>query len=165
MIYLEDETALLQLAPGAIAALTKAATAATFYSAPLTDAQIAANERIVAISDAACRAAAYSERQRFIAAFERERLAGYVIATIHQEQGRELDWLMVHPDFHGFPVSRELMQRGLDWLGHDQPIWLSVIVFNTRAIRFYEKFGFASDPDARTAHIVPHCIMRRPAMA
>jgi len=57
------------------------------------------------------------------------------------------------------------MKAGLDWLGRDNPIWLTVIAHNKRAIRFYEKFGFAIDPDARTTHLVPHCIMRRPAKA
>lgn len=49
--------------------------------------------------------------------------------------------------------------------GRDNPIWLSVIAFNARAIRFYEKFGFAVDHDAKPQHLVPHHIMRRPAGA
>lgn len=98
-----------------------------------------------------------------MAAFTDSRLAGYVIASRHSANSRELDWLMVHPDFHGAPVSRVLMDTGLDWLGRDHPVWLTVIQHNTRAIRFYEKFGFAIDANARTPHIVPHHIMRRPA--
>ena len=162
---LEDSRALARLAPGDIARLTDAATAATFYGAPLSDDQIAANKRIVTISNASCEAAAANAHQAFIAAFEGKRCAGYVISTHHAAHDRELDWLMVHPDFHGTPVSRLLMQRGIDWLGADQPIWLNVIAFNQRAIRFYEKFGFAIDADAHTAHLVPHVIMRRTAVA
>lgn len=162
---LEDSAALARLAPGAIARLTKAATAATFYGAPLSDEQIAANKRIVTISTATCETAAANAHQAFIAAFDQNRLAGYVISTRHAANDRELDWLMVHPDFHGTPVSRLLMQRGIDWLGADQPMWLNVVAFNQRAIRFYEKFGFAIDPNARTPHLVPHVIMRRTAVA
>jgi GNAT superfamily N-acetyltransferase len=161
----EDTAALARLAPGDIARLTDVATAATFYGAPLSDDQIAANKRIVTISTASCESAAANAHQALIAAFDRDRLAGYVISTRHAEQDRELDWLMVHPDFHGTPVSRLLMQRGIEWLGADQPMWLNVIAFNQRAIRFYEKFGFAIDPDARTHHLVPHVIMRRAAIA
>ncbi|UPT62439.1 MAG: GNAT family N-acetyltransferase [Hyphomonadaceae bacterium JAD_PAG50586_4] len=162
---LEDKAALAHLAPGDIARLTDAATAATFYGAPLSDEQMAANKRIVTISTASCEAAAANAHQAFIAAFDGERCAGYVISTRHAENDHELDWLMVHPDFHGTPVSRLLMQRGIDWLGADQSIWLNVIAFNQRAIRFYEKFGFAIDADARTHHLVPHVIMRRAAIA
>ena len=161
----EDMAALARLAPGEIAHLTDAATAATFYGAPLSDEQIGANTRIITISTASCEAAAVNPHQAFIAAFDGERCAGYVISTRHAENDRELDWLMIHPDFHGTPVSRLLIERGIDWLGADQPMWLNVIAFNHRAIRFYEKYGFTIDPDARTHHLVPHVIMRRPAIA
>lgn len=145
-----------------ISQLTAAATEATFYGAPLSDEQHAANRRVVAISTATCETAAQSPGQHFVAAFIGARLAGYVIATRHDEMSRELDWLMVHPDFHGAPVSSALMNAGMDWLGRDQGVWLTVIQHNARAIRFYEKFGFAIDAEARTAHVVPHFIMRRP---
>jgi len=165
MKLLQDQVALARLAPGAIEALTEAATNATFYTAPLTPEQIAANKRVVAMSARVCEEAAASADHCFIAAFIDSRFAGFVVATRHAPDGHELDWLMVHPDFHGSPVSRALMDAGLDWLGRDRPIWLTVIQFNTRAIRFYEKFGFAVDRDARTAHAVPHHIMRRAAGA
>lgn len=153
--------ALARLATGDIAALTDAATAATFYGAPLSDEQLAANKRIVAISTATCEASSASANQHFVAAFVEGRFAGYVIATRHGVGDHELDWLMVHPDFHGTPVSRDLMHAGMNWLGLNTPMWLTVIAFNERAIRFYQRFGFAIDSDARTAHVVPHVIMRR----
>jgi ribosomal protein S18 acetylase RimI-like enzyme len=68
---------------------------------------------------------------------------------------------MVHPDFHGTDVAASLMRHGIDWLGETNPIWLNVIRHNERAIRFYRRFGFEVDPNAKTAHIVPHVIMRR----
>jgi GNAT superfamily N-acetyltransferase len=163
MELLTDSQALARIAAGEIEALTRAATGATFYGPPLTDAQIGANERVVQISMSTCETAARSEAQHFAAAFVDGRFAGYVIGTLHAPESRELDWLMVHPDFHGTPVSAALMHAVMDWLRRDRPMWLSVIQFNRRAIRFYEKFGFAVDPEARTAHVVPHYIMRRPA--
>jgi ribosomal protein S18 acetylase RimI-like enzyme len=54
------------------------------------------------------------------------------------------------------------MRHGIGWLGATNPIWLNVIRHNERAIRFYRRFGFEIDPAAKTAHIVPHVIMRRP---
>lgn len=161
MDILEDAQALARLAPDAIERLTRSATDSTFYVEPLSDAQIAANRRIVAISKAACETAAANAQQAFFAAFIAERFAGYVIATRHGDDDLELDWLMVDPDFHGTPVSKALMRRGVAWLGADRPMWLNVIAFNRRAIRFYERFGFVVDPDARTQHVVPHLIMRR----
>ena len=147
----------------AITALTEAATGATFYRDGLTPEQVAANRRIVAISAPTCLAAAAAAHQHFAAAFVARRFAGYVIATVHAPDERELDWLMVHPDFHGSGVAGALMETGMDWLGRDRPIWLNVIRHNARAIGFYRRFGFEIDPAARTAHAVPHHVMRRPA--
>lgn len=161
MDLLTDADALARIGAGEIEALTRGATYVTFYGAPLSHDQLAANRRIAAISTATCEEAVQSEAQVFVAAFLEGRFAGYVVGTRHAGLGNELDWLMVHPDFHGTKVSAALMDAGMDWLGRDAPMWLTVIQHNTRAIRFYEKFGFAIDRDAKTSHVVPHYIMRR----
>jgi ribosomal protein S18 acetylase RimI-like enzyme len=158
---LENDAALARIALGDIARLTEAATNATFYRDDLTPEQRAANRRVVDISEATARAAATKQNQNFAASFAEERFAGYVIATRHAEADLELDWLMVHPDFHGTDVAASLMRRGIAWLGEANPIWLNVIRHNERAIRFYRRFGFEVDPSATTAHVVPHVIMRR----
>lgn len=158
----DGRDALARIAPGDIARLTEAATNATFYRDDLSPEQRAANRRIVDISEATSRAASERENQNFAAAFVGPRFAGYVIATRHSESDLELDWLMVHPDFHGTDVAASLMQHGIAWLGATNSIWLNVIRHNERAIRFYRRFGFEIDPAAKTAHIVPHVIMRRP---
>ena len=161
LTILSGQAALARIPPGEIANLTQAATNATFYRDDLTADQRAANRRIVEISEATARAAAARANQDFAAAFVGDRFAGYVIATRHGEADLELDWLMVHPDFHGTDVATALMRHGIAWLGETNPIWLNVIRHNERAIRFYRRFGFEIDPDAHTAHIVPHVIMRR----
>jgi ribosomal protein S18 acetylase RimI-like enzyme len=165
MIVLADAKALERIAAEEITALTETATGVTFYTAALSPEQVAANRRIVAIAADACFSAAASDRQHFAAAFVEGAFAGYVIATHHGEEDRELDWLMVHPRFHGTPVSAALMEAGIAWLGADRALWLNVIRHNERAIRFYRRFGFEIDPDARTDHVVLHAIMRRPAAA
>jgi GNAT superfamily N-acetyltransferase len=159
----EGKAALARIAETDIKRLTEAATGATFYRDNLTDAQRAANRRIVDISAPTALAAASSANQHFAAAFMNDTFAGYVIATRHAENDRELDWLMVHPDFHGTGVAASLMQNGIAWLGEWNAMWLNVIRYNERAIRFYRRFGFEIDPDAETNHAVPHVIMRRPA--
>ncbi len=156
-----DREALAELATGDIARLTDAATSATFYRDDLTAEQRAANQRVVDISEPTARAAAGNANQHVAAAFVDGAFAGYVIATRHGPNNHELDWLMVHPDFHGTNVAEELMRAGIEWLGTGKPMWLNVIRHNTRAIRFYERFGFSVDSNATTAHVVPHVIMRR----
>lgn len=157
-----DAQAVARLRDGEITDLTDAATAATFYRAGLTPAQLAANRRIVDISAPVCLQAAASPHQRLVAGFADAGLAGYVVATRHGPDELELDWMMVHPRHHGEGVAGALMAEGLTWLGTDKPIWLNVIRHNTRAIGFYRKFGFEIDPETPTPHVVPHWIMRRP---
>lgn len=158
---LDNEHALAKLTDGAIAELTEAATRSTFYQAGLTAEQVAANQRIVAISERTCTAAAGAGHQHLVAGFRRGEFAGFMVATRHGPDDLELDWLMVHPDHHGSDVAAHLMQAGMAWFGADRPIWLTVIRHNERAIGFYRKFGFEIDPEAQTAHAVPHWIMRR----
>ena len=161
LTVLSGQAALARIPPGEVTSLTQAATNATFYRDDLTADQRAANQRIVDISEATAGAAAARANQDFAAAFVGDRFAGYVIATRHAEADLELDWLMVHPNFHGTDVAASLMRHGIAWLGETSPIWLNVIRHNERAIRFYRRFGFEIDPDARTNHVVPHVIMRR----
>lgn len=156
-----DAEVLARVSPADLTALTRRATDATFYRDGLTPEQSAANLRVVEISGPSCAAAAEADHQHLAAAFVGDDLAGYVIATRHAPGDLELDWLMVDPAFHGSGVAAGLMQAGVAWLGQDQPMWLNVIAYNARAIAFYEKFGFAVDPQATTAHAIPHRIMRR----
>lgn len=156
-----DAEVFARVSPTDLTDLTRRATGATFYRDGLTPAQVAANRRVVEISGPSCVAAAQAPHQHLAAAFAGPDLAGYVIATRHGPGDLELDWLMVDPPFHGSGVAAGLMRAGMAWLGPHQPIWLNVIAYNARAIAFYERFGFAVDPDTVTAHAIPHHIMRR----
>ncbi|UTP40658.1 GNAT family N-acetyltransferase [Phenylobacterium sp. LH3H17] len=163
LVICVDADALQRVNPAAVTDLTEKATATTFHREDLTPAQLAANRRIVEISHSSCVAAAQNEHQHLAAAFVGARLAGYVIATRHDDDDLELDWLMVEPRYHGAGVGAALMQSGIDWLGADRPLWLNVISYNERAIAFYRRFGFEIDPNAATPHAIPHRIMRRPS--
>ena len=155
--------ALAAAPPEEITALTAAAVASTFDAPWLDEAQRAANARIVAIAAETCAEAATSEHRHLVAAFAAERLAGYVIATRHEAEDLELDWLMVGPAFHGRGVAAALMEEGLAWLGRERATWLNVVRHNARAIAFYRRFGFAIDPETEVPRAVPQWIMRRPA--
>ena len=158
---LRDQAALERIGAAEIVSLTAAATDATFYRDDLRPDQIAHNRHIVEISGPTALAAAASPHQHFVAAFADGRFAGFVIATLHDAESRELDWLMVHPDFHGSPVSRTLMDAGMAWLGTERPMWLNVIQFNERAIRFYRRFGFEIAEPGDPERAIPQFIMRR----
>ena len=162
---LADRAALARIDSDSVIALTRAATDSTFYGEGLRPDQLARNARVVASSGPTALAAAGNAHQHFVAAFVDGRFAGFVIATLHGPDDRELDWLMVHPDFHGSDVSIALMKAGMAWLGTGRPMWLNVLQHNERAIRFYRRFGFEiSGPSpAPDEDSIPQFIMRRPA--
>jgi ribosomal protein S18 acetylase RimI-like enzyme len=149
------------LRPEDVAALTERATRATFYTDWLTAEQEEANMRIPPLSGQVYFEAASSETQHLAAAFAGERMVGFMIATRHDADDLELDWLMIDPCEHGRGLAASLMREGIEWLGPEQPIWLTVIRYNERAIRFYRRFGFEVDAAAELNRIVPSCIMRR----
>jgi ribosomal protein S18 acetylase RimI-like enzyme len=158
-----DEEALRQTNPDEIAELTRRATAATYFTEDLGSDEVDFIDRVVRISSDSVASAARNPHQHLVTASAGGRLAGFVIATLHAEDSRELDWLMVDPQFHGTAVAAPLMRAGMAWLGVDQPMWLNVVRHNERAIRFYRKHGFEIDPEADCPHVMPHWIMRRPA--
>jgi ribosomal protein S18 acetylase RimI-like enzyme len=156
------QAALERTSDEAIRELTRRATAATYYADGLKPDELAFIERVVRISADSVAGAVRNPGQHLVTAMEGAELAGFVIATVHAQDDRELDWLMVDPPFHGSGVAAELMRAGIAWLGEDRAQWLNVVKHNARAIRFYRKHGFEIDPDAQCPHAMPHWIMRRP---
>ena len=142
--------------------LTRRATGATYFKPGLTDEENAFIERVVRISADCAAAAVANPNQHLLTATAAGRLAGFVIATVHAPDDRELDWLMVDPEFHGSGVASTLMKAGMAWLGTDRPMWLNVVRHNERAIGFYRKHGFEIDPDTPCPKPMPSWIMRRP---
>ena len=158
-----DADAMTRTSAAEIAALTDAATRSTYYRDGLGPEQIAAIQRIVHISADTCATAAASENQRLVCAFVEGRLGGFLIATRHAADSREIDWMMVHPDHHGLSIAAALMRAGIDWLDPRQPQWLTVVIHNDRAINFYRKFGFEIDTLFTPRKAIDQWIMRRPA--
>ncbi|MFN3387508.1 MAG: GNAT family N-acetyltransferase [Allosphingosinicella sp.] len=162
IVVRRNEEALAVIDGEAVAALTEAATAATFYVPGLTPTQIEANRRIPPLAAQVYRQAGTSGAQHLAIAFRDDRPLGFVIATRHGPGDHELDWLMVHPDAHGSGLSAMLMREGMGWLGTEAPMWLTVLRHNDRAIAFYRRFGFEIDRAAVLDRPVPSWIMRRP---
>ena len=156
-----NREAIADLAPREIVSLTERSTRATFYHEGLTPDQVKANERVPAMSAQAFLDAAHAGHQHLSAAFAADRLAGLMIATRHAPGDHELDWLMVDPAWHGRGLAAALMAEGIDWLGADRPMWLTVLRANARAIAFYRRHGFEIDPAAVLDRPVPTWIMRR----
>jgi ribosomal protein S18 acetylase RimI-like enzyme len=156
-----DQDALRATTINEFAELTRRATAATYFADGLTGDEIGFIDRVVRISGDSVTSAAANPHQHLVTASSAGKLAGFVIATVHGEDSRELDWLMVDPEFHGGGVAAPLLRAGMAWLGEDRPMWLNVVRHNERAIRFYRKHGFEIDPDAECPHVMPHWIMRR----
>lgn len=159
---LSDAAAFERIGVQDVVDVTRAATGSTFFRDDLTPEQLERNRHIVAISGETARAAAANDHQHFAAAFVDGALAGFVIATRHGPDDHELDWLMVSPEHHGGAVAPALMAHGMAWLGPERPMWLTVIRFNERAIRFYRRFGFEIDSDAPITGVHANWIMRRP---
>jgi ribosomal protein S18 acetylase RimI-like enzyme len=156
-----DGQALERTSDEQISELTRRATDATYHADGFNRDEITFIDRVLEIAAASAAGAACNPRQRLIAAVADGQLAGFVIATVHSEDNRELDWLMVDPRFHGAGVASPLMRAAMEWLGEERPMWLNVVRHNERAIRFYRKHGFEIDPDAHCDHVMPHWIMRR----
>ena len=158
---ISNAEALQRISRRDVSALTKRATASTYYADGLSDEEIESIRRVEGMAADTVTAASASDHHHFVAAFVHGSFAGYMIATLHGPDDRELDWLMVDPAFQGQGVADALVRAGVEWLGANHPMWLNVIRHNERAIRFYRRHGFDVDPAAKTPHRIPHFIMRR----
>ena len=71
---------------------------------------------------------------------------GYCVCTITAARQGEIDSLFVTPAFRGAGVGRALMLRATRWLDERKadPVVVDVLADNADAVRFYERFGFAS---------------------
>lgn len=60
-----------------------------------------------------------------------------------------IEMLYLDPAYSGKGIGGEVFQESLHWLGNDMPVELEVASYNSRAIRFYERFGFRRQGYAR----------------
>jgi diamine N-acetyltransferase len=79
-----------------------------------------------------------------VAENEDEKLIGYCVSTIDENNGGEIDSLFVEPAFRGQQTGRELVVKSLNWLKENScnPIRLAVSYGHESVVGFYEKLGF-----------------------
>lgn len=70
-----------------------------------------------------------------------DRVVGFCRVRRGVDAGK-VEMLYLDPAYAGKGMGGEIFQESLQWLGEEQPIELHVASYNSRAIRFYERFGF-----------------------
>lgn len=70
-----------------------------------------------------------------------DRVVGFCRVRRDTDAGK-VEMLYLDPAHAGKGMGGEIFQESLQWLGEEQPIELDVASYNSRAIRFYERFGF-----------------------
>lgn len=77
-----------------------------------------------------------------------DRVAGFCRVVRGKHYGH-VDALYLDPAYTEKGIGGMIFQRALAWLGNDEPIDLEVASYNDRAIRFYERYGFRKQGDAK----------------
>lgn len=68
-------------------------------------------------------------------------VVGFVHASTNDDKTKELQAIYLHPDMFGTGLGRQLMDLAMQWVG-DTECRLEVATYNSRAKRFYAKYGF-----------------------
>lgn len=76
-----------------------------------------------------------------------DNVIGFIHASLVDDV-QSLEALYVHPDYHGRGVAQALTEKAFSHFAMARPIKLDVVQYNTRAVRFYEKYGFQKVPDS-----------------
>lgn len=100
---------------------------------------------------------------------EEQRVIGFCIALKEALNGH-VRAIYVLPAHQGRGIGKRLLQASLDWLGDHKPVTLAVATYNTKAIAFYQSFGFEINeqaPGVSVAHLpsgvaIPQLEMVRP---
>lgn len=75
----------------------------------------------------------------YLVATTKGEIVAYLVAS--QRFEREIKALYVLPKFQNLGIGQDLMQAALNWLGRGV-VRLSVAIYNTGAIRFYDRWSF-----------------------
>ena len=66
---------------------------------------------------------------------------GFIIASKNGNSG-EVNAIYIAKKYYGCGLSKDLMDRALDFLHGVKPVYIHVASYNERAKNFYRKFGF-----------------------
>lgn len=78
--------------------------------------------------------------RRWVAKNENQ-IVGFCVAG-KEKGGNRIYAIYVLPDFQGAGRGKELLQKSLNWLGGEKDVYVNVASYNTKAIKFYKRFGF-----------------------
>lgn len=65
-----------------------------------------------------------------------------LVHAINEGEKQHLAALYIDESQYGNGLAQRLMDGAIEWLDSTKPTDLGVVVYNARAIRFYEKYGF-----------------------
>ncbi len=71
-----------------------------------------------------------------------DKVVGFTNLYIEESGRRFISTMYVAPEVQGKGIGGKLMQQAIEWLGSDHDIFLEVVSYNSKAIGFYEHFGF-----------------------
>ena len=107
--------------------------------------------------------AAGSDRATYIVLDDQPCGLGAIYRDGNQSEVGELIQMWVSPDYRGSSVSRDLLDRLFDWasLNGFTRIKAEVQKDNSRAIRFYHRYGFISS-DEEASHLDSSIMLTKP---
>lgn len=102
-------------------------------------------------------------RRRYLVAEKSGRIVGIEAPFDEQDRGQRVGAIYVAPDHLGTGVGAALMAAVLDAFDSGELVWLQVAAYNSRAIRFYERWGFrrVEGSDQVYRDVMPEFWMRR----
>lgn len=94
-------------------------------------------------------------------AVDNDKIAGFV-HTLIEEGYKKVGGFYIDTNYLGTGLAQDMASLADEWLGKDS-VTLEVAAYNTRAIRFYEKWGFSivKGSDALFKEKIPEVTMRR----
>ncbi len=91
----------------------------------------------------------FADKTQFYRVAKRDgEVVGFVHFLTHDDGSKELSGMYSDKSTHGTGLAQRLMDEARDFLG-DKKVDLWVVEYNTRAVRFYEKYGFKIVPGKR----------------
>lgn len=89
--------------------------------------------------------------QTFVLKNDENKIVGFCKVSKLDNMG-EIDGMYVIQELQGKGLGKKLMEKALEWLGQNTDIKLKVVIYNTRAIEFYKKFGFKETENKITSY-------------
>lgn len=81
----------------------------------------------------------------FWKAVEDGKILGFIRAGKSEDKIGKIKSIYVLPDAQGKGIAQKLMETALNWLSDQNEVQIQCAAYNTRAQKFYEKYGFKVD--------------------